>query len=319
MNCIEPDANSTVTGLIWNLPAMARISIGILQIFLNSAMLVAIVIYKELRTSFAVYLAFLFFLNVIYAASAYPLEIIRQGYWGRYWLPSSVCTVHMYLFWVMSAVPVHIHVLITLNRIWAMTFPVSYKNVHGEKVALLLCCIMTVYVHALCLPVVILDAMYYRLPEKENGCFLNTESQMVATTIISIISCDVPIVVVVGAYPFLYYKQARRGKKLTASASRTGASTNVTNKVGQSPRSTRSSSLSHPFLVLTLLTVSVLILWTPNQVTWTIGCVTAVGDMPGLWHTFSIFYLLQAVFDPILFAFSLNRFRNLLANLICCK
>ncbi|XP_055348563.1 melatonin receptor type 1B-B-like [Paramacrobiotus metropolitanus] len=313
------------SGIVWTVPALTRCSMCVIQTLLNSAMIIAFIVRRELRTSFTIYLMFLFCANIIYALGEYPLEVLRQGFPGRWFLSHAACSFYIYQVWVFCPVAMHMHVLITLNRLWAISFPVSYKNIHSEKVAVLMCAGMIVYVHLVCLPLVVLDLLYYHLPEERAGCLLNTVAQSTYTTVVAIVSTDVPIVVVVGAYPFLWYKHLKRKKIGTAKPSRmeithaAGAATGVVSVIETKSAFKRiEASSSRPFVVLTLLTVSVLVCWTPDQTSWTIACFTAVNDSPGLRYTTSVLFTLQAALDPILFALSLRTFRKMLSRLICC-
>ncbi|XP_055348560.1 alpha-2 adrenergic receptor-like [Paramacrobiotus metropolitanus] len=280
-------------------------------------MIIAFIVRRELRTSFTIYLMFLFCSNIIYALGGYPLEVMRQGFPGRWFLSHAACAFYIYQIWVFCPVAMHMHVLITLNRLWAIYFPVSYKNIHSERVAVLMCAGVALYCHVICLPVVVMDLMYYHLPEKQYGCLLNATAQSTFTSVVAVISQFIPVVIVVGAYPFLWYKHLKRKKIGLANPSRrdTIFVTNIDTKLAF--RKIEASS-SRPFVVLTLLTVSVLVCWTPDQTAWTISCFTAVNDSPGLRYTTSVLFTLQAALDPILFALSLRTFRNMLCRTFRC-
>ncbi|XP_055349771.1 uncharacterized protein LOC129596497 [Paramacrobiotus metropolitanus] len=225
-------------------------------------MVIAFIVYRELRTSFTIYLLFLFCANIIYAVGQYPLEVIRQGFPGGYWLPHSVCCLHMYLNYAFAPVAMHMHVLITLNRLWATTFPLSYKQVYSKKVAASLCVLMAVYVQLLCLPLVVLDFLYYHLPEREYGCIVNTEAQVVYSAVVAIVSTDVPVVVVLGAYPLLWYKEKQRRKTRLGMKAEMTTKTNLGGPADANTFRRKAPSTSRPFVILTLLTFSVTICWT---------------------------------------------------------
>ncbi|XP_055348564.1 probable G-protein coupled receptor No18 [Paramacrobiotus metropolitanus] len=334
-NATNQSFTGSPNGFDWTVPALTRCSMCVIQTLLNAAMIVAFIVRRELRTSFTIYLMFLFCANIIYALGGYPLEVLRQGFPNRWFLSHAACAFYIYQVWVFCPVAMHLHVLITLNRLWAISFPVSYKNIHSEKVAVLICAGTFVYVHLVCLPLVVLDLKYHHLSDERYGCMLNTAAQNVYTTVVAIVSTDVPIVVVVGAYPFLWYKHLKRKKIGTAKPSRVevhqtvGAATGVVSAIEppavvpnvlkrKSAFRRIEASSARPFVVLTLLTVSVLVCWTPDQVMWTMSCFNAANDAPGLRYTTSVLFTLQAALDPILFALSLRTFRKMLSRLICC-
>ncbi|XP_055348593.1 5-hydroxytryptamine receptor 2A-like [Paramacrobiotus metropolitanus] len=332
-NC-SPAINVTVPAIIstWYFPAVSRVILCILQLTLNIAMLSAFIIRKDLRTSFTVYIIFLLSSNVFYALCEHPLEIIRISY-SAWWLPSGACSLYLYLLWVSCAVPMHTHVLITINRIWAIAFPHSYRQHHSSKVACLMCLGNVVYVHVVCLPLVMLDQLRYAVNAEKYGCSLNFDVSQVndyASTV-QFIVYDGPIVFVVLAYPFLYYKQTQRRKIGSSwssgrpSVSHRRESTNPGDdeelgEVGQKKTQitktiTTGKEASRPFVVLTLLTISVFICWTPVMTFWTITCFVSLDSDMTVFRNFAVvLFALQPVLDPILFAVSLQSFRTIVVR-----
>ena len=103
-----------------------------------------------------------------------------------------------------------VHFTITANRIWAICFPVHYRNHHSRKVALAInLCLVSCALTAVS-PYVFLDMAYYRLPEFDNGCTVNPTAQWSYMIILQLIYYDVPILFPLAMYPLLCYKHFRR-------------------------------------------------------------------------------------------------------------
>ncbi|XP_055349949.1 uncharacterized protein LOC129596639 [Paramacrobiotus metropolitanus] len=268
---------------VWNYALITRMTLFILQVSFNTFMLLFLVLQKSLRTGFSVYLIGLLAANIFYAFGQFPVEIV-QPLFGGWWMSRAVCSYYIYHVWVFVSVSMHMHVLITVNRLWALTFPLSYRNRHTTKLACLLSVGMVAYVHIVCLPLFLLDELYYRLPpEGEAGCQLNTDKQPLYSAIENIVSCDLPI-------------------KATTTTTTTGTNQKKDGGV-------------RPFLILTLLTCSVLICWTPNQLYWTMNSFMDVSGLIQLENIALLLYPLQAILDPIVFALSLNTVRLALLQL----
>ncbi|XP_055348562.1 D(1C) dopamine receptor-like [Paramacrobiotus metropolitanus] len=300
------------------------------HLLLNTSMLLTFFVRRNLRTSFTVYIMCLLFSNIVYAGAEHPFEILFQTYKSS-WMWPSLCGFYLYLFWVWCGVPMHIHMLITINRIWAIAMPHTYRKYHTMKMAFVLCGLTTLYVHTVALPLIVLDQWKYAVSVKEKGCTLNFSVALVDdyTTGVQILIFDVPIVVVVLSYPFLLYKQTKRSKRkwldeMTKSVvnrvqpstrlsggAQSGATETAVNKAPQEKAPKKESA--RPFLVLTLLTTSVFLLWTPNQTYWTVVCF-----VPPTWDAHAVpirnivsaMGAFQPVLDPVLFALSLQSFRT---------
>lgn len=103
-------------------------TIHISNIVLNSIVLGHFLKYRHLRTPFAIYLINLLSTNFACAWLQSPAKFI-VGLYNSNWtvLNSAVCTVNLYGAGVVGAGTMTSHVLITINRLWALVFPLSYK------------------------------------------------------------------------------------------------------------------------------------------------------------------------------------------------
>ncbi|XP_055348567.1 protein trapped in endoderm-1-like [Paramacrobiotus metropolitanus] len=306
----------------WNYAAVGRTTLCILQLLLNFSMLLVIIRQQTLRTAFSVYIIGLLSANIFYAACEYPLEILLALY-SEWWMSRAACSFYLYQIWVFVAVPMHMHVLITINRLWALTFPLSYRNIHSSKVAGLLCIGNVVYVHILCFPLFLIDELYYRVPLERFGCSLDTVNLNVYANVVNMMAFNMPIIIVVCSYPFILHKHLQRRKVWAVNKTdRTGVYDKHDNPIStHHRRGTESVANKHtaenvrPFLVLSMLTCSVFICWTPDQVYWTLDNFVDTSGFVWLHHVGMVLYGLQAVLDPILFAVSLSSFRTTIKQL----
>lgn len=100
------------------------------------------------------------------------LELTVDIY-STWWTGSAACFIYLYGQYVASAGITHAHINITLNRIWAISLPVSYRNHHTKTVAVLICLVSWGWVHGYMMPGLILNVVYYQAPLETAGCQLN--------------------------------------------------------------------------------------------------------------------------------------------------
>ncbi|XP_055356457.1 5-hydroxytryptamine receptor 6-like [Paramacrobiotus metropolitanus] len=313
----------------WNYPAVSSLIWFILQLVLNVSMLLFLVRHKTLRTGFNVYLIGLLSTNVFFAVGVYPSEILEALY-GRWWMPRGTCSLFIYCIWVMAGVAMHMHVLITVNRLWALTFPLSYRNRHNTKVACLLAVGMVAYVHIVCFPIFLIDELYYRPAPGEFGCYLNAAEQTVYALATDMVAFNLPVVIVLFSYPYILYKFLRRRRARTAASTASpmpiDGSHNQANSNKIAPASSQpTTATSHkndgsvrPFLILTLLTCSIAICWAPAQLYFTLdgfmeaGFMSVSSSLIQLKKAALFLYPMQAILDPIVFALSLSNLRSVI-------
>ncbi|XP_055346548.1 muscarinic acetylcholine receptor M4-like [Paramacrobiotus metropolitanus] len=244
----------------------------------------------SLRTPFNVYIVALMCSNIAFETWECSMLGLMDAY-GLVGLGSSVCTLRLYGVYVLAPIVYHTHFLITLNRAWAILWPVSYRARHNHTVAGLLCAAMVGYVHLMMLPELLRDHLYYRLP-LEYGCWLNAARQVTLTEFTSIWMYDVPCACVYIIYPFLLWKMLARRR-----AKRRNRSDN--------PAAQRAplESSNRPFILLTLYTCSTLVCWLPIMIFYLFATFfPAVPLSPAFFQGTSILYNLQSILDPLIFA-----------------
>ncbi|XP_055338438.1 uncharacterized protein LOC129588297 [Paramacrobiotus metropolitanus] len=306
--------------LNWGFGPIFLITVTCVAFILNVAVLLLFICVRRLRSLFALYICALLLSNVIFCATN-DWMIVTNQLFGTWPLSYAACTLHMYAAWVWTGVTMHLHLLITINRIWAISFPHSYRNHHNIKSALIMMGLITAYVHIMCLPGVVLDALYYRVPD---GCSLNTDKMIVWDAVVMIVIYDAPIAVMAGALPFLWYQQHRKRRlvsvtqanELTRKATAV-AHSSAPNEVFEKGTRERQRSGHRGFAVLTALTISVILSWTPNQIYYTIAVFRDVDNAVVRQFAF-ILYSLQAIADPVLIVLTFQEASAVLKRLTLC-
>ncbi|XP_055345253.1 5-hydroxytryptamine receptor 1D-like [Paramacrobiotus metropolitanus] len=273
----------------WTLGPTSTAIITPLAILLNGYVLFIFFTNKSLHTPFNVYLGSLLFANLIYSILCNPLDVI-SGLYQTWPLSPTACDVYIYALIVLGAMTVNSHALITFNRLWAMTFPVSYRNQHNLRISFHTVSVLWIYVHFLGLPGVIRDSLYFRAPLKDNACSLNVELQLEWNIIMQFIGYDLPISSVIAVYPYLLIKHRfRRRIKYDRSLalSKKTAYRNRNENVSVNDKTTDNTDEERKrgrkeryraFIVTSLLTLSILICWVPNATFFSINCFTTVDE-----------------------------------------
>lgn len=194
---------------IWPGVFVGELTALIFLLLFNGLVLLVYVIKKSLRTSFTVYVMALLSSNILYGMTRNLLDVVN-GVYGTWWTGHFSCDLYLYSNWVVYGYPPHCHILITINRIWAISYPISYRRYHTKKTAVALCALMALYIHLVTFPGYMLDALFYRMPIAEDGCSLNAVELKTHLVMNLFLIGDFPIVFVVCACPILLYQQRLR-------------------------------------------------------------------------------------------------------------
>ncbi|XP_055354763.1 uncharacterized protein LOC129600302 [Paramacrobiotus metropolitanus] len=246
----------------------------------------------SLRTPFNIYVIALMCSNIAFVCVNCTLNAVEDAY-GPLWVGNFLCTLRMYSLHVFVSMIYHYHLLITLNRAWALFGPVTYRARHNRAIAGTLCGAVVIYVHIVMLPQLILDHLYYRRP-LEKGCRLNTDRQFILTEFTSIWMFDVPCVAIPLAYPLLLWKMLsrRRGSKQV----------NVNNTPAQCEPEEKQEALHRPFKLLTLYTCGTMVCWLPSMCYYIIiSKYPSVQWPPGVHQATNNLQNMQSILDPLFF------------------
>lgn len=229
-NCTANLTNATADSLPttitanWGWLPVTSITMLITGFILNMVVLLRFLTDASLISPFNLLIANLLLANLSYFVIWGPLDFINNLY-TVWWLGETWCSVYMYGIWVVSLVQMSSHPLIAINRLWAISFPMSYRRLHNNWFILLLCCGAWLLAHLIALPIVVVDAKYYRLPVETGGCTLNMEvpSQNAYAIGIECVCCLLELIVVL-AFPVTAYRVKTR-KKVGTGVAKTNRST----------------------------------------------------------------------------------------------
>lgn len=125
------DAEKPSDGVTWKFTSIFSLVIAMLVVMSNGSLLLSLLVNRELRSRpFSVYLVCLMTFNICGAVIHDPLKIINDIY-PMWWLGVGWCIVYCFAQNLLTAGAMHAHVLITVSRLWAITFPWSYR--YGSK------------------------------------------------------------------------------------------------------------------------------------------------------------------------------------------
>ena len=184
-------------------------------LFTNGLIVVVYCMHNQLRTPFNVYIVNIALTENLLALTAMPGTFILS--WYDYWPFSSIlCTLFIYCKQILGVSVRYGHVLVALNRLWAVTFPVHYRMYQSTRFAVGAVVATWVYVHALNLPLIcltLLDKKAYQ----DNGCHYFDAAGIPGLTIaVEMISFDLPEIIIVLAYLWIRYRLGRIRQKTTA-------------------------------------------------------------------------------------------------------
>ncbi|XP_055353237.1 5-hydroxytryptamine receptor 1B-like [Paramacrobiotus metropolitanus] len=293
----------------------------------NGFVLIMYAMHHELRSPFSFYVMNLF-INNLYLAIADPLRIIDTL--STKWFPkTAACRFFIINDYIGCAMVNHAHLLITLNRAWAIMFPISYKQLHTRTMAKCICIGSAVYCHIILLPFIIIDFMYYRGPDlNADSCDVKTGAQKAYTQFLLKVFFQVPMFVILGTYPLLYWKRltARKvagrnhGNESTMQGTFSVIAEKVTTDLRQAVTVRHKDGSRKPFYVLTAMTLGVLVCWTPVKVYNFVQAVAGddyvnTPSFKELRTIGNVVYELECIIDPILFTLVLSDLRAVIIRL----
>ncbi|OQV17887.1 hypothetical protein BV898_08018 [Hypsibius exemplaris] len=302
----------------WNYVSGISLVIFLAAVITNSVVLWLFIRHGHLRTPFTTYIMNLLVANLFNEIFQQPLTIISKLRTFSS-LGTHFCTAFLYGSYIIHSLVYNSHFLITLNRIWAVTHPVSYHQYHTRKVALCTCLAFWMYIHLVMLPGFIQDAMFYRIPLSQ-GCYIVKQTQYAWFVTEQLMLYDIPLASLILAYPLICFFEVRRrvrhNRLILAdtgdlSPHGRGSDSPASAVMGQQEpqrckRARKQSSTA--FVVLTMLTLSNCLFMLPLTVeyNWSVFGGLGLKKLPGFYEISNMLFYSQAVFDPILFTLALT-------------
>ncbi|XP_055349786.1 thyrotropin-releasing hormone receptor-like [Paramacrobiotus metropolitanus] len=282
----------------------------------NCIVLLAFLRANSSYTPFNIYLINLILANLLRLLAVGPLDVAITLF-DRWPFGYAACTYYVYMEYVISSAITHSHMLITVNRIWAVTFPVSYRSHHTKAVAFAICLATWIYINALLLPELIRDAMYYRFLLDIPYCLVNSSqsrTQWQLLTFTEFWFYTLPQVAIFFGFPYILLKRRRRRQVRAAQRENDLALVNPSAAAGGNQTVRRRSG---GYKVLTILTITAGICWLPNTVYLKLGLLyrysNTVFNQIG-----ATMMLLQATLDPIYITAGLEDIQTTLRGMLRC-
>ena len=261
------------------------------------------------------------------------------------------CSVMIFGLYLLEAGIQNCHILIAINRIWAVFWPFSYRTHHRKRTAVLFCCLGWLEMLAWLLPGYILDAAYYRSdPLSTGGCYLNIPAQWNWAAVVQFLTYDMGLIQMWLAYPMIWWRRRRilRVGQMPMEMEISGGAPAIVvgpcgEPVGPGTPQEQNGSLvtvssrrgfrpgrpqlfgaggkrasSRGFFILTLLTISVTVSWTPVNALYTVMLWVDLDDALAVWllEIAAVLFVLQMALDPIFFVCALPNLRDAFRRLL---
>ncbi|XP_055344660.1 5-hydroxytryptamine receptor 1A-alpha-like [Paramacrobiotus metropolitanus] len=181
-----------------------------LTFFPNAFLLGFFAFHRHLITPFTVYIISLLISNILVNnICMLPYAIVEH-----FSIPQDLKTafaidvLYSYGGDVIMGVVMFSHCAITLNRLWAVYFPVHYRQRHSKKTAGIFCSAIWLIIHTFTLPIALNRHSYqlFGIPSRES---IND----LYTNIVGPVVYIFPVCFVAVAYPFMFRKTSQRWRE----------------------------------------------------------------------------------------------------------
>ena len=275
-------------------------------------------IYKRLFYRFNFYILLLFALNIFHSITAEPMTILTAV--GKWTSGEGLCALYNWTSWYCHGLLRAMHVNIAFNRTWALLFPLHYRSYSTTKSAIVLNVVSLGFVMVMMTPYQILMFIINPLNLEKDGCGPNIGWNLTYSRFIMVTIMDLGNLLPVAVYPIVCFKYfSRKFNRINVVSQNVYSSGQ--NTAGQSIKVKNSDNESKTskdrFLHYTLYTISLLLLWTPLNLEYTLALFGVIDyDLcaPQYKLAFLLFYA-QGVLDPIFFGLVVKDIRVELTKL----
>ncbi|XP_055350906.1 uncharacterized protein LOC129597410 [Paramacrobiotus metropolitanus] len=188
-------------------------------------------------------------------------NLLLPSYWPKF------CTFFRFVSTATGPLIPVAHMLITLNRVCAITWPVFYRAQHTKKMAVLTCLGSWIVVQLYAVPAITVDAFLY-LDRMDNIYCTFRDPTPVQTQWLPAYNWlfyVLPEMAVAAAYPyFLFKRRTLKTSPMNANPDSHPVHT-ISSHIGSTPSSKQAAGKrpSIPITLLSLMTFSIVICWTP--------------------------------------------------------
>ncbi|OWA53949.1 hypothetical protein BV898_18373 [Hypsibius exemplaris] len=315
----------------------SNLCIGLLG---NSLLLILLVTDNRLRTPFNLYVIGLACANLL-SLTYIPFTIL-SNLTGEVWIAGeAACSYFLYLNWVECSTIYYHHLLVAVNRVWAIIHPVSYRTRHTKRLAQCLIVVVWAFTHAIMLPFWALDTLFHRRTIAQNGfaCLANDREQYAYSVVAQVILYLLPIFVQILVFPVVYFARKARTmqramvapvdaepQRASLPCSQSIGTVQSTVAVTEASRSLNREQSTRPIapgavrarrknrsglVLLALMSLCALVSWAPITYWSFVGTLSQDLVLPEhAWDIFMALAAIQASADPIIFLFSLGKLRD---------
>ncbi|OQV12934.1 hypothetical protein BV898_12855 [Hypsibius exemplaris] len=308
--------------------------ICILATLSNGSTLLILLCDRRLRTKpFNVYVINLLSANLFSSLVQYPMAVVTERLGGHWHMGRSACFLYLHCLVAVSQGMLNTHALIATNRVWAIVHPVSYRSHHSLRFALFACGTIWLWIHFF--GILFLAVVPIGLDLDKDGCQFDAIADLgifswlpLANDFITLV---IPFCIVMLSFPVIVVRMVRQLRVRQRPGPPTAMVLLLSQQNGQevNPNTTAAATESQAsqrrmfgrYFVLTLLTMSVAIFYTPMiSFDLFVDFVSNFSpDHPSYYEWSIILYACQSFFDPILFILSLEQLRGKVMQLLKCR
>ncbi|XP_055346099.1 trace amine-associated receptor 2-like [Paramacrobiotus metropolitanus] len=233
------------------------------------------------------------------------------------------CTFILYTTWLFVSFSYHMHVLICVNRLWAVMFPAHYRHYHDQKVAIFLVTGMLVYLNLWILPGFAIHVMYYAAADGIPVCIPSYPDQLTWSNSTYVALYIVPESVILVIYPVILIRIYWRTKfhARNRAVRDVTDSTSAQRKSLPSSKQNSSGSVSIPFSIkrsrtprahfalLTALVLLAVACWTPVSVAYVLVSFEGL-LLYNIMTPCTIVYFLDGLLNPGIFLLASREWRE---------
>ncbi|OQV17303.1 hypothetical protein BV898_08553 [Hypsibius exemplaris] len=306
---------------------------------------------RELRTPFNIHIIGLACANIINSTGSFLFSWATLFVEAAWTFGEAACSYYLYVYWIEASVVIYQHLLIAVTRLWAVLRPISYRERYTKRLARGLILGIWVWVHAIMLPFLIRDGLYFRRTIRENlqRCRANEAAQWTYNVVGQVIVYLLPIFLQIIIFPAVYLARLAKARRRTvapsnqehqrsyrqASSQRGTSGTTLppesqpNNRPDSASDARRVPATRRPAPGLTFLAIwslCALVSWVPVNVVIFLLTVHPSLPLPGggraLFVVFATLVAVQTTIDPIIFLLSVRNLREAarrLATRVFCR
>ncbi|XP_055335728.1 mas-related G-protein coupled receptor member A4-like [Paramacrobiotus metropolitanus] len=287
----------------------------ILAVLFNSTILLILLHQPRevARNPFLIYVLNLLIANLVFFICYTPLDLAVDDMADfSFGLPA--CSFYLYAQYCVGNISIFGHLLIVINRIWAVAAPIHYKQHHTVRITTILCGISWIIMHVIIVPGIVFNATLLSKSNMPKGCVVDVINSVILKTwntfaqMVLVIS---EIIMLAGCPYILRKKHGTRQIAKSADSDTNDGASYTANKdtVVMKVYKRKADENKETSWLLLLLTLSVFFFWTPSMIWYIKLSFSSIYD-PYVTQVINLIFNFQAVVDPIVFTLAFDRIRK---------